>query len=97
MKAHTVTLLGAAVLLTLLVAVAGITPAKAQARPTPAGFDCTAVTGLSTPECQALVALYDSTNGAGWVNHNGWLTTYTPCDWFGVTCDAGHVIFLYLI
>ena len=43
-------------------------------------------------ECQALVALYTSTNGPGWTNKSGWLATDTPCSWYGVSCNAGHVI-----
>jgi hypothetical protein len=37
------------------------------------------------------VALDNSTNGAGWTNHSEWLTTGTPCSWYGVACDTGHV------
>jgi hypothetical protein len=42
-------------------------------------------------ECEALVALYDSTNRASWVNANGWSVTDTPCSWYGVSCEMGHV------
>ena len=39
-------------------------------------------------EREALVDLYDSTNGAGWSRNDNWLNG-DPCDnnWFGVTCD----------
>ena len=63
-------------------------PVQAQG---PATFDCTAVTEIPQQECEALVAFYISTNGANWYNNTGWLHTVTPCSWFGVTCDAGHV------
>jgi Leucine-rich repeat (LRR) protein len=39
-------------------------------------------------ERDALVAFYNSTNGASWVNNTGWLgAAGTECDWFGVDCD----------
>ncbi len=46
---------------------------------------------------EALMALFDSTNGPGWTNSTGWGGT-DPCDpvWFGLTCDAGNVIRLDL-
>ena len=48
-------------------------------------------------EYEALVALYNSTNGANWSNNSGWLDTNTPCNWYGVTCSAGHVTELSLV
>ncbi|MEN8219915.1 MAG: S8 family serine peptidase [Pseudomonadota bacterium] len=59
-------------------------------------FNCKKVDGISTKECQALVALYDSTNGENWVNNMGWKVTNTPCNWYGVTCLKKHVTGLYL-
>jgi hypothetical protein len=52
---------------------------------------CDSVTEIPKTECQALEAIYNSTNGANWTNNTGWLQTTTPCTWFGVTCNAGHV------
>jgi Leucine-rich repeat (LRR) protein len=50
----------------------------------------TAVTTLaSQPECDALVALYTSTDGPNWDTNTGWNTPTDPCGWYGVTCDAG--------
>ncbi len=63
-------------------------PIQAQG---PATFDCTVVTEIPQQECEALVAFYTNTDGANWYNSTGWLHTVTPCNWFGVTCDAGHV------
>jgi Leucine-rich repeat (LRR) protein len=39
-------------------------------------------------EVDALVALYNSTNGAQWNDNTNWLVG-DPCDnsWFGITCD----------
>lgn len=50
-------------------------------------------------ERDALVALYQSTNGAAWINNTNWLgAAGTECAWSGVACDEGqgHVIGLYL-
>ncbi|MCB0061756.1 MAG: leucine-rich repeat domain-containing protein, partial [Caldilineaceae bacterium] len=60
-------------------------------------FDCAAVTEIPQTECEALVALYNSTNGPGWADSTGWLATMTPCSWVGVGCVAGHVQRLTLI
>ncbi|MFG1691470.1 putative Ig domain-containing protein [Gemmatimonadota bacterium] len=54
-------------------------------------FDCSMQSEIPQTECQALVALYESTNGAGWTNSTGWLESLTPCGWSGVRCDAGSV------
>ncbi len=72
----------------------GAEPVAAQA------FDCSTVTQIPQTECEALVALHESTDGANW-NYGGmgptsvrWLTTNTPCNWWGVGCTAGHVSYL---
>jgi hypothetical protein len=45
----------------------------------------------------ALMALYNSTNGDGWINSTGWGTEASFCEWYGVTCDEyGHVTVLDL-
>lgn len=45
---------------------------------------------------EALVALYDATNGGNWTNVTNWLEG-DECDWFGVTCvDDGVVTELVL-
>jgi len=54
-------------------------------------FSCSSVTEIPEAECDALVALYTSTNGASWIDNTGWLVTDTPCSWYGVGCDLGHV------
>ena len=53
-------------------------------------------TEIPQSEYEALVALYNSTDGANWSNNSGWLETNTPCNWYGVTCSAGHVTGLSL-
>lgn len=59
-------------------------------------FDCGLITDVPGTECQALSALYGSTNGAGWQNHTNWLEKTTISTWFGVTVSAGHIIKLAL-
>lgn len=54
-------------------------------------YDCAPVTEIAQAECRALADLYRATNGPVWRNHAGWLETTTPCSWYGVTCEAGHV------
>ena len=56
----------------------------------PAPF-CDPVSEIPEGECEALVALYNSTFGPYWTNRAGWLATYTPCTWYGITCSGGHV------
>ena len=50
--------------------------------------NCSAITGMPQSECQALVDLYDSTNGVNWTTKTGWKQTTTPCTWSGVTCSG---------
>ena len=61
-----------------------------------APFDCTAVTEIPQTECEALVAFYTSTGGDNWSRNTGWLQTNTPCTWYGLTCNEGHVTQLEL-
>lgn len=55
------------------------------------GFVCTDGMDVPLAECEALVALYYSTTGAGWVNSSNWLITSTIGDWYGITLEGGHV------
>ena len=66
----------------------GVQPAAVQAQ---GDFSCSSVTEIPQVECEALVALYNSTDGPNWFYSYGWLVTSTPCSWYGVTCEAGHV------
>lgn len=49
-------------------------------------------------EFNALVALYNATNGPNWTNNNGWSTTTNNVHngWAGVSVDSGHVVGLIL-
>jgi hypothetical protein len=57
---------------------------------------CTTVTEIPPEECEALVAIYNSTNGEHWKYNTGWLVTNTPCSWYGMKCKNGQVTRLYL-
>ena len=65
-----------------------------QAQVTVYTFSCAIVTEIPEAECEALVALYKSTDGENWYNSN-WNVTNTPCHWqarwMGVSCENGHV------
>ncbi len=45
-------------------------------------------TDIPEAECDALVAIYNSTAGASWNFNTGWLVDNTPCSWRGVTCSS---------
>jgi Leucine-rich repeat (LRR) protein len=92
MTAHNLRVLVAAVLLVFLSATTIPAPITAQARLAPAAFDCSTVTEIPSSECQALVALYASTNGAGWTDSTSWLASNTPCNWYGIMCWSEHVV-----
>ncbi len=62
----------------------------------PPSFNCNAAQGVSVQECQALVALYGSTNGNSWRTKTNWLTSNAVCTWYGVSCSLGHVLGLNL-
>lgn len=82
-----------ALLLLLVFSLSGATTRTAVAQ---SAFACANVAEIPQPECQALVALYNSTNGSAWVVKSGWLTSNTPCSWYGVTCNGNHVTMLLL-
>ncbi len=42
-------------------------------------------------ERDALIALYNATDGPNWTNNTNWLTNNPVDTWFGVTVTAGHV------
>lgn len=56
------------------------------------GFDCSTVTDVPEIECKALVGLYESTNGAGWINKENWLSSNFVDDWYGIILKNNHVI-----
>ena len=55
-------------------------------------FSCDSVTDASPSECEALVNLYNSTNGSWWNNTGGWLHGTKVGEWYGITpSKEGHV------
>ncbi|WP_353571745.1 leucine-rich repeat domain-containing protein, partial [Candidatus Albibeggiatoa sp. nov. BB20] len=52
-------------------------------------FSCQDVTEIPVSECEALVELYDSTDGDNWTDNTAWKQTDTPCGWFGIKCYGG--------
>ena len=71
-----------------------VSTAPGLARP---DFVCASVTDVPELECDALVALYNSTNGPGWLYRTNWLVATAVDDWYGVTVTDGHVTTLALI
>ena len=66
------------------------------AYPPPATFSCASVTEIPQLECEALVSLYNRTNGPYWKNQTNWLRTDHPSQWHGVYVGGGHVYGLSL-
>jgi Leucine-rich repeat (LRR) protein len=56
------------------------------------GFTCDAVTEIPKSECEALEALFTSTDGENWTNNDSWLKDGAPCAWYGIGCNSGHVV-----
>ena len=69
----------------------GLLTSSAQAQ-----TDCAAQGDIPQVECEALVALFNSTNGPGWGDNTGWNQDNAPCSWLGVVCGAGNVTSLSL-
>ena len=58
-----------------------------------AQVDCTATatTGVPQIQCEALMALYDGTDGPNWDDNTGWDTASAVNTWNGVTVTGGQV------
>lgn len=52
---------------------------------------CDIVSEIPVSECEALINFYQDTGGANWSNSSDWLSTATPCSWYGVTCQSSRV------
>ena len=57
---------------------------------------CAKVTEIPLNECDALTAIYTTTNGPQWSATKNWMQTYTPSNWNGVNIINHHVIGLDL-
>jgi Leucine-rich repeat (LRR) protein len=86
------------VLSILLSAVFILLSGENQNLPTTAAGFCDSVSEIPKIECEALIALYNSTDGANWTNNTNWLVTNTPSNWYGVVDIAyyGNVNWLNL-
>jgi hypothetical protein len=60
-------------------------------------FYCGNITVIPSVECETLINLYYSTNGDKWNRNAEWLKTTDVCNWVGVRCEGGRVIYLMLI
>ena len=60
-------------------------------------FDPKKITEIPYAETQALLSLYNSTNGQNWKKDNNWKISNTPSSWYGVTVIDGHVVKITLI
>ena len=48
-------------------------------------------------QSQALITLYEQTDGSNWENSDGWLADTSPCEWYGVTCRGEKIVKLELV
>ena len=53
-------------------------------------------TGSATTDREALVALYNATDGTNWRNNTNWLSDKPLYTWYGVDTGGGRVEFLHL-
>ncbi len=58
---------------------------------------CSAVSSIPGSECEALLSLYNSTDGANWVDNSGWLAILIPAAGTASACAGGQVQRLDLI
>lgn len=72
----------------------------AHAAPNAVVYDCSSQSSIPIIECEALVALYNNTNGDNWTYRFNptvnWLTNNDPCSWEGVSCSASRVSHLLM-
>ncbi|MDF2728448.1 MAG: hypothetical protein K0T01_234 [Acidimicrobiia bacterium] len=64
--------------------------------PPPSGAFCDSVTTVVKGDCQALMALFNSTGGPQWTTNTGWGVNTNPCTWFGVGCQGNRVTSIVL-
>ena len=75
------------VILGLSISAASFAPGQTAAN-ADTGFSCADVTQIPMAECEALEALYSSTDGDSWAHNSGWLQTDKPCQWTGIICES---------
>jgi len=52
-------------------------------------FNCSTVIDVTQDQCNALVDLYNSTDGPHWTDSNGWEQSPYVSNWTGVILDTG--------
>lgn len=55
-------------------------------------FSCATAIGVTPAECQSLVDLYKTNNGANWCYQSNWLSSNDVCTWYGVSCSNGNIV-----
>ncbi len=61
------------------------------------GFGNDGITnGIADAEYNALLDLYNSTNGASWANSTNWLTSSPVSNWYGIITEGIHINNIYL-
>ena len=46
---------------------------------------------VSNAEVQALIDIYDSTNGDHWRDNTNWIMNDDTCSWYGIQCTEDHI------
>lgn len=59
-----------------------------QASQSSSHYSCRGLPDSRRVQCQALVALYISTQGDDWLANDGWLMTADYCNWTRIICDG---------
>ena len=76
--------------------VTGISEGRATVTAAAGDARGTAEITVENPDRAALVALYQTTGGANWINSENWLTDAPLGQWYGVTTAQGRVVGLDL-
>ena len=84
-----------ALLVVVVVAVAGgcEEPTNPVAAPGEVGHRLTVLAGAANSDREALMALYDATDGGNWTDNTNWGSDEDLGEWYGVTTDSdGRVV-----
>ncbi|MEM7532851.1 MAG: leucine-rich repeat domain-containing protein [Chloroflexota bacterium] len=74
----------------------GVTAVDAVDAVDAVNVSCSSIAQISKQECEALLALYNSTNGIEWnsnivMGSQRWFRDNAPCNWYGITCRDDHI------
>ena len=86
----------ALIFILLIFSIGGYREAHAAPASVPGWTDCATQAalpyGIPQAQCDALLDLYTSTNGASWTDNTNWLADDDICStWYGITCAGGNV------